>query len=379
MPGRNLRIGVTCYPSWGGSGIVATELGLSMAELGHQVHFITQSMPIRLKRFSDRVFFHEVKTYEYPVFLHVPYTISLAAKMAEVASYYKLDLLHVHYAIPHAVAAYLATRMTRDRRLKSLVTLHGTDITLVGIEPSFYNVTKFAIEQADGVTAVSEFLSYTTKDSFNTGVDIEVIPNFVDTERFVPLRDEETRKRFAPNCEKVIAHASNFRPVKNVKTVIEVFDRVRRKIPSRLLMIGDGPERIVAENLVRSLGIEGQVSFLGNQENMEDLLPIADVYLLPSEHEGFGLTALEAMSAETAVVATNVGGVNEVIKEGHGGYLMDPNDVEGMTKRIVDLLENDDLRREVGRKGREVALREFSKGSVVKRYEALYMRLCAER
>jgi N-acetyl-alpha-D-glucosaminyl L-malate synthase BshA len=376
MTGRKLRIGVTCYPSWGGSGIVATELGLSMAELGHEVHFITQSMPIRLKRFSEKVFFHEVETRDYPVFLHRPYTLCLAAKMSEVASFYKLDLLHVHYAIPHAVAAYLARQMTRDRQLKTVVTLHGTDITLVGIDPSFYSVTKFAIEMADAVTAVSDFLSYTTKDSFNTGAHIEVIHNFVDTERFAPTFNRETRRRFAPNCEKVLAHASNFRPVKNISTVIQVFEKVHSKTPACLLMMGDGPERVVAENMVRSLGIEENVRFLGNQENIEEILAISDVFLLPSEHEGFGLAALEAMSSGAAVVATNVGGLNEVIANGENGFLTDPTDLDSMTDIVSRLLDDERLRAEVGRKGREAVLRSFSKESIVRKYEALYMRLC---
>lgn len=376
MSDRKLKIGVTCYPTWGGSGIVATELGISLAERGHDVHFITQSMPIRLKKYTDKIFFHEVDTHDYPVFVHTPYTVSLAAKMAEVASYYKLDLLHVHYAIPHAVAAFLATQMVSEFDLKSVVTLHGTDITLVGIEPAFYRVTKFAIERADAVTAVSEFLSYTTKDSFNTGKEIEVIPNFVDTERFSRTVDDDTRKRFAPHCEKVLAHASNFRPVKNIKHVIEVFDRVRRQRPACLLMIGDGPEKVVAETMVRSLGIEGQVKFLGIQENMEELLSIADVFLLPSEHEGFGLSALEAMSTETAVVATNVGGLMEVIENGVSGYLTDPSDVDEMTAIVTNLLSDDDLRMSVGKKARERVLRDFTKEKIVARYEDLYMRVC---
>lgn len=378
MLDRKLRIGVTCYPSWGGSGIVATELGISLADLGHEIHFITQSMPIRLKRYSEKVFFHEVETHDYPVFLHTPYTISLTAKMSEVASSYKLDLLHVHYAIPHAVSAYLATQMMRDTGLKSIVTLHGTDITLVGVEPAFYRVTKFAIENVDAVTAVSEFLSRKTKDSFDTDTEIEVIPNFVDAERFAPVRNEETRKRFAPHCEKVIAHASNFRPVKNVKNVIEVFDRVRRITPSCLLMIGDGPERVLAEQQVRSLGIEKQVNFLGNQENMEDLLSIADVFLLPSKHEGFGLAALEAMSTETPVVATNVGGLAEVIEDGKSGFLNDPADVDGMTDIVARLLADEALRSEIGSSARETVLSRFTKEKIVKRYEDLYLRLCGE-
>jgi N-acetyl-alpha-D-glucosaminyl L-malate synthase BshA len=379
MKERKLKIGVTCYPSWGGSGIVATELGISLAERGHDVHFITQSMPIRLKKYVDRIFFHEVDTHDYPVFVHTPYTVSLAAKMSEVAAYYKLDLLHVHYAIPHAVAAFLARQMVTEVELKSVVTLHGTDITLVGMEPAFYKVTKFAIENADAVTAVSGFLSYTTKDSFNTAKDIEVIPNFVDTERFSRECSEEIRRHFAPNCEKVLAHASNFRPVKNIKNVIEVFDRVRRTTPACLLMIGDGPERAVAENLVRSLGIEGQVRFLGIQENMEELLSISDVFLLPSEHEGFGLSALEAMSTETAVVATNVGGLSEVIEQGVSGFLTDPSDVDEMTSIVDRLLSDDGLRKEVGRRARETVMENFTKEKIVERYESLYLRVCGAK
>jgi N-acetyl-alpha-D-glucosaminyl L-malate synthase BshA len=268
--------------------------------------------------------------------------------------------------------------MVNEVDLKTVVTLHGTDITLVGTEPAFYRVTKFAIEQADAVTAVSDFLSYTTKDSFNTGKDIEVIPNFVDTERFSRVKNDETRKRFAPNCEKVIAHVSNFRPVKNIKNVIEVFDRVRREKPACLLMIGDGPERVVAENLVRSLGIEGQVSFVGIQENIEELLSIADVFLLPSEHEGFGLSALEAMSTETAVVATNVGGLSEVIDHGVSGYLTDPSDVDEMTAIVTNLLCDDNLRKKVGKQARKTVLKNFTKEKIVKQYEDLYMRVCGE-
>jgi len=376
MGAKGLKIGVTCYPTWGGSGIVATELGLSLAERGHEIHFITQAVPIRLKRFSENVFFHEVETHDYPVFLHSPYTLSLAAKMTEVASYYNLDMLHVHYAIPHAIAAYLAKQMMSDRRLPSVVTLHGTDITLVGVEPSFQSVTKFAIEQADAVTAVSEFLKKVTRESFETEKEITVIPNFVDAERFSPKRDENMRRMFAPDDEVIIAHASNFRPVKNIRTVVEVFFRIQRLMPARLMMIGDGPERVVAEKLARCVGIGHLVKFLGSQENMEDLLPIADVFLLPSEHEGFGLAALEAMSAETAVVATNVGGLSEFIESGRNGFLADPQDVDKMTEIVSELLSNPSLRGDIGRRGRETVLDLFSKDKIVRIYENLYERLC---
>jgi N-acetyl-alpha-D-glucosaminyl L-malate synthase BshA len=376
MAAKGLKIGVTCYPSWGGSGIVATELAVSLAERGHQIHFITQSVPIRLKRFSENICFHEVKTHDYPVFLHTPYTLSLSAKMAEVASYYHLDLLHVHYAIPHAIAAYLAKQMMPDRKLVSVVTLHGTDITLVGVEPSFQSVTKFAIEQADAVTAVSEFLKKTTEESFETDKEITVIPNFVDTERFAPVRDEETRRRFAPEGEMILAHASNFRPVKNIRAVIEVFHRVQRARPARLLMIGDGPERVVAEKLARCVGIGHLVKFLGSQDNMEDLLPLADVFLLPSEHEGFGLAALEAMSTETPVVATSVGGLNEVVENGRNGFLADPQDVDHMTEVVLELLSSESLRQNIGRRGRETVLELFPRDKIVGVYESLYERHC---
>ena len=375
MAAKGLKIGVTCYPSWGGSGIVATELGLSLAERGHTIHFITQAVPIRLRHFTQNVFFHEVKTHDYPVFQHPPYTLSLSAKMAEVASYYELDMLHVHYAIPHAISAFLAKRMVEDRNLATVVTLHGTDITLVGVEPSFHSVTKFAIEQADAVTAVSQFLKDVTSDSFNIDREIVVIPNFVDTERFSPVRDEEMRRRFSPDGEMVIAHASNFRPVKNIRTVMEVFHRVQRVRPARLLMIGDGPERVVAERLARCEGLGHIVDFLGSQENMEDLLPVADVFLLPSEHEGFGLAALEAMSTETPVVATSVGGINEFVESGRNGFLADPGDVDKITDIVLELLSSDSLRREVGRRGRETVLARFQRDKIVQVYESLYEEL----
>jgi N-acetyl-alpha-D-glucosaminyl L-malate synthase BshA len=351
-------------------------LALSLAERGHEIHFITQAIPIRLKRFSENVFFHEVKTHDYAVFLHPPYTLSLSAKMAEVAEYYHVEILHVHYAIPHAIAAYLAKQMTHNGRLISVVTLHGTDITLVGVEPSFYSVTKFAIEQADAVTSVSQFLKDTTRESFETQKEITVIPNFVDPERFRPGRDEGTRKRFAPGGEMIIAHASNFRPVKNIRTVVEVFYRVQREMPARLLMIGDGPERVVAEKLARCVGIGNRVDFLGNQENMEDLLPLADVFLLPSDHEGFGLAALEAMSTGTPVVATNVGGLNEVIENGQSGFLVGPSDVDKMTETVLKLLSDPALRNKVGAAGRQTVLDCFRRDRVVGIYENLYEELC---
>jgi N-acetyl-alpha-D-glucosaminyl L-malate synthase BshA len=262
--------------------------------------------------------------------------------------------------------------MTPGRKLSSVVTLHGTDITLVGVEPSFHSVTKFAIEQADAVTSVSEFLKTTTQESFDTEKDITVIPNFVDPERFSPARDEAMRRRFAPDGEMIIAHASNFRPVKNIKTVVEVFYRVQRVRPARLLMIGDGPERVVAEKLARCVGIGHLVQFLGTQDNMEDLLPLADVYFLPSEHEGFGLTALEAMSTETPVVGTSVGGLREFIEDGHNGFLVDPQDVDRMTDVVLELLSDDSLRREVGVRGRETVLKSFHKDKIVGIYESLY-------
>ncbi|UCF79719.1 MAG: N-acetyl-alpha-D-glucosaminyl L-malate synthase BshA [Candidatus Eiseniibacteriota bacterium] len=371
---ESYRIAITCYPTSGGSGVVATELGMELARMGHEVHFVTYSLPFRLKDFQKNIFFHQVDTRFYYVFQDAPYSLSLAAKMCEVAERHRVDVLHVHYAIPHAVSAFLARSMFEPNRLLTITTLHGTDITLVGQEPSFHRITKFSIESSDRVTAVSEFLRARTEESFQTKKDIEVIPNFVDVSKFTPDGATVAKTLFCPSGQPLIIHASNFRPVKNISGVLRVFSRVRAERACRLVMIGDGPERLPAEKLCAQLGIEGDVLFLGNQECIERVLPIADVLLLPSEHESFGLVCLEAMSCGVPVVATNVGGVKEVVQHGKIGFLHDPYDVEGMVGSLLGLLEDDDKRHTFGQEARRVAVEQFEVSSVVKKYVDLYER-----
>ncbi len=333
-----MKVGISCYASEGGSGVVATELGKALAHLGHEVHFITSSLPVRLRHFSENIYFHEVRPDHYPLFVYPPYTLALAAKMAEVAEAYHLDVLHAHYAIPHAVCAYLAKQMLGSRKIRTVTTLHGTDITLVGQAPSFHAVTRFSIEQSDCLTSVSSWLKKETQRVFQTERPIHVIPNFIDIETFHPAPAPERRAQFAAPDEKVMLHISNFRPVKNVGAVVEVFDAVQRTVPARLLFVGDGPERIPTEQRVAELGLTDRVVFLGNQEYVEDILPLADVLLLPSLHESFGLVVLEAMAVGVPVVATRNGGTVEVVVDGESGFLRDPHDVPGMveaTRRLM--------------------------------------------
>ncbi len=380
---QSYRIAITCYPTSGGSGIVATELGMELARMGHEIHFVTYSLPFRLKDFQKNIFFHQVDTRSYYVFQNAPYSLSLAAKMCEVAELHSIDILHVHYAIPHAVSAYLARSMFEPGRLVTITTLHGTDITLVGQEPSFHRITKFSIESSDCVTAVSEFLRARTQESFQTVKEIEVIPNFVDVAKFRPDGANVAKELFCPAGQRLIIHASNFRPVKNITGVIRVFSKVRAELDCRLVMIGDGPERLPAEKLSTQLGVEGDVLFLGNQECIERILPIADVLLLPSEHESFGLVCLEAMSCGVPVVATNVGGTKEVVEHGQTGFLHDPYDSENMAASVLELLRDEDKRSEFGRAARRVATEQFEISAVVKKYVELYERayagICADR
>lgn len=371
------RLGIVCYPSSGGSGIVATELGLALAHRGWQVHFITYAQPLRLKGYEENVFFHRVETDNYPVFHHPPYTLSLAVKITEVADSFGLDVVHVHYAIPHATCAYLAKRMLHPRRLSIVTTLHGTDITLVGVQPAFHKITRFSIEESDRVTAVSDFLRQRTIDSFQVDRPIDVIPNFVDTDEFHPRA-----KGDAPGpsvCEqkdrKVILHASNFRPVKNVPAVIGAFARINVHVPSILILVGDGPERPKAQQLAEELGVGEHVRFLGIQEDMARLLARADLYLLPSEHESFGLSALEAMSAGVPVIATQVGGTSEVIQHGVSGFLVDPHDVDMMGRIGADVLADPARQREIGEAARARVLDNFTIDRVVGQYEAIYQEL----
>jgi len=367
-----MRVGITCYPSEGGSGIVATELGKQLARLGHEVHFITSSLPVRLRGFEERICFHEVRPENYPVFHYPPYSLSLAAKMAEVARTHHLDVLHAHYAMPHAASAYLARQMLADHRVRTVTTLHGTDITLVGQAPSFYEVTKFSIEQSDAVTAVSGWLEAETRRIFRTDRDIRVIHNFIDVDTFKPRALGERRARFASPGEAVLLHISNFRPVKNLRALVEVFRRVNERHPSRLLLVGDGPERLSVLEMVRALGLQDRVQFLGNQEYVEDLLPIADVFLLPSLHESFGLTVLEAMAVGVPVVATNVGGTAEVVAEGETGYLRSPHDVDGMVEAVEMIVSDPDRAASMGEAGRRRAREFFHVDRIVPQYLEVY-------
>jgi N-acetyl-alpha-D-glucosaminyl L-malate synthase BshA len=370
-----VKIGITCYPTYGGSGIVATELGKELAERGHEIHFISYALPMRLNRATPNIFFHEVEVTNYPLFDHPPYTLALASKMAEVASLQGLDLLHCHYAIPHSVSAFLAKSMLQPRKLPVVTTLHGTDITLVGSDRSYLPITRFSIEKSDGVTAVSKYLKQATCESFGICKEIEVIYNFVNCSLYKPEARPELRARFATPEEKVLIHLSNFRPVKRTSDVVEIFMRVQKRQAAVLLMVGDGPERSSAEWLAHHYGIERMIHFLGKRDNIDELIGISDLLLLPSETESFGLVALEAMACEVPVVVSKVGGVPEVITNGKEGYLVGAHDVETMAERSIEILENEELRREMGRRGRETAKARFCSDEIVTQYENYYRRI----
>ncbi len=370
-------IGITCYPSAGGSGVIASELGLNLARSGYEVHFITSSVPLRLRRYEANIFYHQVEVPTYPLFQYPPYLLSLASMMSEVAVRYGLDILHVHYAIPHAASAYLARDMVGPARLKLITTLHGTDITLVGQEPSFFPITRFLIQRSDAVTAVSEFLRAETARVFDVDCPIDVIPNFVDTRRFRPHADPRRRARFAAPEEKLLIHASNFRKVKNVPAVVEVFARVAAELPARLLLIGDGPELSTARDLATELGVSDRVRCIGQVESMEQVLPLGDLTLLPSEHESFGLVALESMSCGTPVIATRNGGTSEFIDDGHTSFLRDPRDVAGMAEAALRLLRDPELYQQFAEEGRRDIVERFGERCVLRQYLALYDRVLA--
>jgi N-acetyl-alpha-D-glucosaminyl L-malate synthase BshA len=363
---------MVCYASHGGSGIVATELGAGLAARGHEVHFITNDVPVRMDRFMENIFFHRVEVDTYPVFAYTPYSLNLAAKILEVIKSHGLDVIHAHYAVPHATSAYLAKQMRAPCDVATVTTLHGTDITLVGVKPSFYEITRFSIEQSDRVTAVSDWLRQKTIESFSYEKPIEVVHNFVDAERFRPLRGDKRRSRFAQAGDFVIMHASNFRPVKNIPTVIRVFEELQKRYPAKLLLVGDGPQHVCAEEMVREKGLADSVHFLGAQEYLEDILPLGDVFLLPSEHESFGLAALEAMSAGLAVVATDNGGTSEVIRHGENGFLHGPHDVDGIVASVGSLLENPAKLEAIERAARVTAESDFQVDNAVDRYVSIY-------
>jgi N-acetyl-alpha-D-glucosaminyl L-malate synthase BshA len=370
-----MRIGITCYPTYGGSGIVATELGLELANRGHDIHFITYANPIRLDATIPRIHYHEVEVSNYPLFQYPPYCLALASRMADVAVGYDLDLLHVHYAIPHSISALLARQMLKQRRLPFITTLHGTDITLVGADPSYFPITKFSIEESDGVTTISEDLRRQTVDFFGISREMLVIHNFVNCETYAPDPERTGIQRFAPRGEKLLIHLSNFRPVKRVQDCIRVLAEVRKQADARLLMVGDGPERGPAEHLAAQLGVSRYVEFLGKQNNVERLIRLAHVLLMPSEMESFGLAALEAMACGVPAVGTRVGGVPELITDGHDGFLEAVGDVAAQSARVVSLLTDPALHAQMAAAARLTAVTRFSTEGIIPRYESYYERV----
>jgi N-acetyl-alpha-D-glucosaminyl L-malate synthase BshA len=367
-----MKVGIVCYPTFGGSGVVATELGKALAKEGHQIHFITYSQPGRLDFLSENMFYHQVDIRTYPLFEYPPYELALASKMVSVVKNEKLDLLHVHYAIPHASSAYMAKQIlkTQGIYIPVITTLHGTDITLVGRDASYEPVVTFSINESDGVTAVSEDLRKETYEHFKITNDIRVIPNFIDLEKFKKQKKDHFKKAICPNGESLIVHTSNFRKIKRIPDVVKVFSNIHKEIPSKLLMIGDGPERSEAEDQVRELGINDAVRFLGKLEAVEEVLSVADLFLMPSEAESFGLAALEAMACEVPVVSTNIGGLPELNLQGVTGFLSDVGDVEDMTRKALFILDKNNLPR-----FKENALKraqEFDISRVLPKYEEYY-------
>ncbi|HFA49496.1 MAG TPA: N-acetyl-alpha-D-glucosaminyl L-malate synthase BshA [Bacteroidetes bacterium] len=368
-----MKIGIVCYPTFGGSGVVATELGIGLANKGHEVHFITYRRPARLAHFHANIFYHEVSGEDYPLFEYPPYDTALASKLVEVVNFKNLDILHVHYAIPHATVAYMAKKilLRTGRYIPVVTTLHGTDITLVGKNPAFKPVVEFAISKSDGVTAVSNFLKQKTLDQFQVEDNIEVIYNFIDFDRFRKLNKDHFKKAIAPNGERILVHVSNFRKVKRVEDVIEVFKKVYEKIPSKLLLIGDGPERRHAEDLCREIGLCHEVRFLGKQDAVEELLAISDLFVIPSGNESFGLAALEAMACEVPVISSDAGGLPEVNIHGETGFISKIGDVEGMAKHAISILEDEEVLKKFRRNALKQAER-FDIKHVLPQYEAYY-------
>ncbi|HZB87189.1 MAG TPA: N-acetyl-alpha-D-glucosaminyl L-malate synthase BshA [Terracidiphilus sp.] len=378
-----MRIGITCYPTYGGSGVVATELGIELANAGHEVHFISYSQPFRLSGRDDGIFYHEVPVSSYPLFEFPPYDLALASRMAEVAEFNNLDLLHVHYAIPHSVSALLARQMleARGRRLPFVTTLHGTDITLVGLDRSYLPITRYSIQQSDGVTSISSYLKDKTVQHFGIERPIEVIPNFVNCEVYKPFADEsarmEARRRLAKPDEAILIHLSNFRPVKRVVDVVKVFARVTEQVPARLMLVGDGPDRSAAEWLAHDLGIQDRIHFLGKQERVNELLPLADLMVMPSELESFGLAALEAMACKVPTVATRVGGVPELIDDGVSGLLFPVGEVKAMAEGAIALLKDRAKLETMRDEARQTARTRFCSTLVLPHYVEYYERVLA--
>jgi N-acetyl-alpha-D-glucosaminyl L-malate synthase BshA len=370
-----MKIGIVCYPTFGGSGVVATELGKALALKGHQIHFITYSLPARLDFFSEQIFYHEVRIPNYPLFEYAPYELALASKMVDIVRQEKLDILHVHYAIPHASAAYMAKQILRTHGIEVpvITTLHGTDITLVGKDASFEPVVTFSINESDGVTAVSASLRDETYEHFKINKEIEVIPNFINLERFRKHKKEHFRTAIAPHGEKLLVHTSNFRPVKRIEDVIRVFDQVRQHIPCKLLLAGDGPEREKIERMSRNLGADADVRFLGKLEAIEEVLSVCDLFLMPSEKESFGLAALEAMACEVPVISTNTGGLPELNLHGITGFVSNVGDVDDMTRNALYILQDENLPR--FKQNALARAQEFDIDVILPQYEDYYRKI----
>jgi N-acetyl-alpha-D-glucosaminyl L-malate synthase BshA len=369
-----MKIGITCYPSVGGSGIIATELGKLLAERGHTVHFITSGMPFRLGKYYRNIYFHEVDVNSYSVFQYPPYDLTLASRMAQVAKTEQLDLLHVHYAVPHAISAYLAKQMVGDQ-LKVVTTLHGTDITVLGYDHTLKDIIRFGIEHSDAVTAVSQSLINQTREVLQVEKPIDLVYNFIDKREYYPRDMCDVREEYAPNGEKVFIHISNFRSVKRTDDVVRIFYKIKQRIPAKLLMIGEGPELPIVRDLAEELGLREDVIFLGKQEDIACVLSMADVLLLPSEQESFGLVALEAMSCGKPVISSNAGGLPEVVKNGETGFVLPIGDVEGMAAKAVELVSNQEMYERFSRQAIDRAYHTFCYQEITRQYEAIYRRV----
>jgi len=368
-----MKIAIVCYPTFGGSGVVATELGIALANRGHEVHFVTYRQPVRLELLSNRIYFHEVNVPEYPLFHYQPYELALSSKLVDTIKLHEIDLLHVHYAIPHAYAGYMAKKMLEEEGIyvPMITTLHGTDITLVGKHPFYKPAVNFSINQSDVVTSVSENLKQRTLEFFDIKKEIEVVPNFIDSKKYSTSYTDCQRSLMAEDDEKIVTHISNFRKVKRIPDVVEIFYRIQQKIPAKLIMVGEGPERANAENLCKKLGISEKVIFLGNSNEIDRILCFSDLFLLPSESESFGLAALEAMINKVPVISSNTGGIPEVNEQGVTGFLSDVGDVEDMAKNALKIL-SDDTVLEKFKENAVVSAQRFDIHKVVPLYEALY-------
>jgi L-malate glycosyltransferase len=367
-----MRIGITCYPTYGGSGVVATELGKKLAQLGHEVHIISYALPYRLNGFQSNLFFHEVEVLKYPLFEYPPYSLSLASKMVEVAESARLDILHVHYAIPHATSAFLAREMADQKKLKYVTTLHGTDITLLGADPSYFKIVKFSIEQSNGVTAVSDYLKRETQDTFHIKNSIKVIPNFIPDDFLIAKSSDDLRKCCASKDEFILTHISNFRPLKRVTDLVHILNKLPKRLKVKLLMVGDGPDRFQAEKLCKELGLCDKVVFMGKQENVSEILAVTDLFLLPSENESFGLAVLEAQACGVPCITSNAGGLPEVNIDGETGYTVNVGEINTYAERITHLLDDKDLRSKFSENAKTISRDKYNSDKIMPIYLDYY-------